>query len=157
MTDGLTGASRLPRSIQPRRLSAAVSHNLFLSPNDVPQNAVFEITGTASARRQRARAVVAPEHLENRAGNASVKARSSRRSPPRAAGTSQEKTSPSLAPLPAALQTSQPHRLLPLLGARGPDHSPGCDIGLCKLTRIITMRFVKQSPFGGGNDYSLLL
>lgn len=64
---------------------------------------------------------------------------------------------PSSPSLPAALQTSRPRCLLPALGARGPDRSPGCDIGLCKPMRIITVRFVKQSPFGGGSDYSLLL
>lgn len=44
----------------------------------------------------------------------------------------------------------------PVLHPRG--HSVlGFDTRLCKLTRIITVRFVKQSPFGGGSDYSLLL
>lgn len=118
--------------------SAAVSRNVFLSPNVTPQNAVLEITATA-AWRQRARGTVAPEHLENpgplprrrRHPFLSIPCRSS-------ANLS--------VPLPA-----------PTARCPGPDRSLGRDTGLCKLTWIITMCFVKQSPFGGGSDYSLLL
>lgn len=130
-----TGALRLPRSIQPIRCREP---QCVSQPNVTPQNAVLEITATA-AWRQRARGTVAPEHLENpgplprrrRHPFLSIPCRSS-------ANLS--------VPLPA-----------PTARCPGPDRSLGRDTGLCKLTWIITMCFVKQSPFGGGSDYSLLL